>query len=123
MRNGSKVFLVGHVAADPESSEAKTGIRVIFPLAAQREFTSAGVKQQVTDFHRVVAWGKLAEICAKNLTKGHRVYVEGILFNRPKVKEGERKYVSEIRAWEIHALAGKKTSGIDNRSVDAIKAD
>lgn len=123
MRSVNKVILVGHVAADPESSEAKTGIRVTFPLATHREYTSDGVKKEVTDYHRVTAWGTLGEICAKYLSKGQGVYVEGTLLNRAYEKEGERKYITEIRADEVNMLTWKKKAGIENVSLDTIQAD
>ena len=64
MRSVNKVIMVGHVAADPESYETKTGVRVTFPLATHREFTSDGVRKEVKDYHRIVCWGKLGEICS-----------------------------------------------------------
>ncbi len=123
MKSVNKVILVGHVAADPESSETKTGIRVTFPIATHREYTSDGARKEVTDYHRVVAWGKLGEICANYLNKGQGVYVEGTLLNRAYEKEGERKYITEVKADEVNMLTWKKKGGIENLSVDAIKAD
>lgn len=123
MRSVNKVILVGHVAADPESSETKTGIRVTFALATHREYTSDGAKKEVTDYHRVVTWGKLAEICAKYLTKGQGVYVEGVLLNRAYEKEGERKYITEIRADEVNMLTWKKKGGVEKVSLDSISVD
>jgi single-strand DNA-binding protein len=123
MRSVNKVILVGHLAADPESSETKTGTRVTFPIATHREYTSDGARKEVTDYHRVVAHGKLGEICAKYLSKGQGVYVEGTLLNRAYEKEGERKYITEVRADEVNMLTWKQKGGVDNLSVDAIKAD
>ena len=123
MKSVNKVILVGHVAADPESSETKTGIRVTFPIATHREYTSDGAKKEVTDYHRVVAWGKLGEICAKYLSKGQGVYVEGTLLNRAYEKEGERKYITEIRADEVNMLTWKKKGGIEKVSLDPIQVD
>jgi single-strand DNA-binding protein len=94
MRSVNKVILVGHLAADPEIQETKSGTpRIIFPLATHREATSEGVAKQVTDYHRVVAWGRLGEICGKYLSKGQGVYVEGTLLNRAYERDGVRKYV------------------------------
>jgi single-strand DNA-binding protein len=123
MRSVNKVILVGHVAADPESSETKTGIRVTCPIATQREYTSDGARKEVTDYHRVVAHGKLGEICAKYLSKGQGVYVEGTLLNRAYEKDGERKYITEIRADEINMLTWKKKGGIEKVSLDSIQVD
>lgn len=123
MRSVNKVILVGHVAADPESGETKTGTRVTFPLATHREFTSDGVKKEVTDYHRVVSWGKLGELCANYLTKGQGVYVEGTLLNRAYEVGNERKYITEIRADEITLLTWKKKSGVEKASLDPIQAE
>ena len=123
MRSVNKVILVGHVAADPEQTETKTGrIRVTFPLATHRDTTSDGVQKEVTDYHRIVAWGTLGEICNKYLGKGQGVYVEGTIVNRAYEKDGDRKYVTEIRAEEVNMLTWKKTGGVDTVSRDTIAA-
>jgi single-strand DNA-binding protein len=60
MRSVNKVILVGYLAADPETTTTATGrTRVTFPVATERDTTSDGVKKDVTDYHRVVAWAKL----------------------------------------------------------------
>ena len=123
MRSVNKVILVGHVAAGPESSETKTGIRVIFPIATYREYTSGGERKEVTDFHRIVAFGKLGEICAKYLSKGQGVYVEGSLLSRAYEKEGERKYITEVRADQVNLLIWKKEMGVEKASLESLQAD
>lgn len=121
MRSVNKVILVGFVAADPEQTETKTGrVRVTFPLATHRDITSDGVMKKVTDYHRVVTWGKLAEICGKYLGKGQGLYVEGIILNRAYEKDGERKVVTEIRAEEVNMLTCKQREGVDTLSRDTI---
>jgi single-strand DNA-binding protein len=118
MRSVNKIILVGHLAVDPETSQTSRGARVTFPVATHREFTSDGARKEVTDYHRVVAWGKLGEICAKFLSKGQGVYIEGMLLNRAYEKDGERKYVTEIRADEVNMLAYKKRSGVSKVSLE-----
>ena len=119
MRSVNKVILVGHLAADPESFQTKAGTtRVSFPIATHRESTSDGVKKEVTDYHRVVAFGKLGEICATYLAKGQGVYVEGAILNRAYEKDGERKYVTEIRADEVNMLTWKKKGGVSSVSIE-----
>jgi single-strand DNA-binding protein len=109
MRSVNKLILVGNLAADPEVRQtAKGTIVATFPVATNRDFTSNGEKKKVTDFHRVVAWGKLGEICGKYLEKGKTVYIEGMVINRAYEKEGERRYVTEIRADEVNMLSFKK---------------
>jgi single-strand DNA-binding protein len=111
MRSVNKIILVGNVAADPEVRQTQKGTTVAtFPVATSRDFTSNGDKKRVTDFHRVVAWGKLGEICRKHLEKGKAVYVEGMVLNRAYEKDGERRYLTEIRADEINMLSYKKNS-------------
>lgn len=120
MRSVNKVILVGHLAADPESFQAKSGkVRVTFPLATHREHTSDGVKKEVTDYHRVVTWGKLAEICLAHLVKGQGLYVEGQVLNRAYEKDGERRYTTEIRADEVNMLTWKKKDGVSNVSLES----
>lgn len=113
MRSVNKVIIVGHVAADPELHETKTGIRVTFPVATQRESTSDGARKEVTDYHRIVASGKLGEICAAYLTRGRSVYVEGQIVNRAFEKDGQRRYVTEIRADEVNMLSWNSKGGVE----------
>lgn len=123
MRSVNKVILVGHVAADPERTETKTGrVRVTFPLATHRDTTSDGVQKEVTDYHRIVAWGTLGEVCSKYLGKGQGVYVEGTILNRAYEKGNERKYVTEIRAEEVNMLTWKRQAGVDTLSRATIEA-
>lgn len=109
MRSLNKIILVGNLAADPEVRQTQKGTTVAtFPVATNRDFTSNGEKKKVTDFHRVVAWSKLGEMCGKYLEKGKAVYIEGMVLNRAYEKEGERRYVTEIRADEVNMLSWKK---------------
>lgn len=120
MRSVNKVILVGHLAADPETSTTSSGrTRVTFPIATHRDTTSEGAKKEVTDFHRVVSWGKLGEICEKYLAKGQGVYVEGMVLNRAYEKDGRRHYVTEIRADEVNMLTWKKRSGVTKVALEA----
>ncbi len=119
MRSVNKIILVGHLAADPETSTTATGkTRVVFPLATHRETTSDGERKEVTDYHRIVAWGGLADVCAKYLTKGVGLYLEGQVLNRAYEKDGERKYITEIRADEINLLTFKKKDGVAQVSLE-----
>lgn len=112
MRSVNKIILVGNLAADPEVRQTAKGTTVAtFPVATSRDVTSNNEKKKVTDFHRVVAWGKLGEICGKYLEKGKAVYIEGMVLNRAYEKDSERKYVTEIRADEVNMLSFKKTGG------------
>jgi single-strand DNA-binding protein len=123
MRSVNKVILVGHLAADPEAISVRTGTRVTFPVATHREFTSDGARQEVADYHRVVCWGKLGEICAAYLTKGRGVYVEGRLINRAYEKDGQRRYVTEIRADEVNMLAWNDKNGVENMTLQTEESE
>jgi single-strand DNA-binding protein len=120
MRSVNKVILVGHLAADPEQSTSKSGrSRVTFPIATHRDITSEGAKKEVTDYHRVVTWGKLGEICGKYLAKGQGVYIEGMILNRAYEKDGQRRYVTEIRADEVNMLTWKKRDGLTKVTLES----
>ena len=108
----NKVILVGYVAADPVSLASHPNSRVSFEVAVHCEYRSDGEKIEVTDYHRVVAWGRLGEICAKYLSKGQGVYVEGVLLNR-----GGGHFSTEIRANEVNMLTWRKRGGVENFSV------
>jgi single-strand DNA-binding protein len=121
MRSVNKVILVGHLAADPEQYQTKSGrLRVTFPIATHRDSTSEGMKKEVIDYHRVVAWGPLGETCAKYLSRGQGVYVEGIILNRAYERDGERRYVTEIRADEVNMLTWKRRGGVSNVNLQTL---
>lgn len=83
-RNLNKVLLIGNLTRDPELRYTPQGTAVCtFGLATNRQWTTeAGEKKEEVEFHRIVAWNKLAEICAQLLKKGNRVYLEGRLQTR-----------------------------------------
>jgi single-strand DNA-binding protein len=99
MKSVNKVILLGNLTHDPElkQSEGKKPI-CVFGLATNRNWTTeSGKKQEETDFHRLVAWDKLAELCGTYLRKGRKVYVEGRLQTRSYTgKDGTEKTVTEI---------------------------
>ncbi|HYH05597.1 MAG TPA: single-stranded DNA-binding protein [Thermoanaerobaculia bacterium] len=119
MRSVNKVILVGHLAGDPEHSTTAAGrIRVTFPVATHRDTTSDGANKEVTDYHRVVTWGRLAEICQRYLSNGQGIYVEGMLLNRAYDKDGMRRYVTEVRADEVNMLTWTKKDGVPKVTLD-----
>lgn len=122
MQSLNKIIVVGHVAIDPEQTRRQSGRCVTFPVATHRDTTSDGVKMDVTDYHRVVAWGELGEACAKYLRKGQCVYVEGTLLNCAYEQDGVRKYITEIRAEEVNLLTWKQRSGVENLTIDPFPA-
>lgn len=121
MKSVNKVFFVGTVAAYPEVRQTAKGTTVTtFPLATDRGFTSNGERKKVIDFHRIVAWGKLAEICGKYLEKGKAVYVEGMVLNRAYEKDGERRYMTEVRADDVNMLLYKKSKDKERVVITAV---
>jgi single-strand DNA-binding protein len=97
----NKVILVGNLGADPEVRYSGTGTAVTnFRVATSENWTNKeGGKETRTDWHRVVAFGKLAEICAEYLSKGKQVYVEGKLRTRSwDDKEGNKRWITEVVA-------------------------
>jgi len=127
MRSINRVVLLGHIAADPDLRQTKNGHSLaIFPVATNRFCKDAnGEKSEVADFHRVVAWNKLAEISSKHLAKGMAVYIEGKVINRSyDDKNGVRHYRTEISADDLNILTWKKSNGkpqvdIENLSKNA----
>src|SRR5215208_5518011 len=100
MRSVNKVMLIGNLTRDVELRNTEKGTAVAsFGLATNRNWTQGetGEKREETDFHRIVAWGKLAELCEKYLKKGRKVYVEGRLHSHSWTdNEGLQKAVTEI---------------------------
>ncbi|MCM5528243.1 MAG: single-stranded DNA-binding protein [Chitinophagaceae bacterium] len=107
----NKVQLIGHLGAAPDIREMDTGKKLAKMNIATNETykNSQGEKVTETQWHQVIAWGKLAEIAEKLLDKGTEVAVEGKLQSRTYTdKEGVRRYVTEVCAQELLVLEGKK---------------
>lgn len=115
----NKVILVGRLGADPEMRYTNTGTAVgHFNLATSENWTDKNnQKQERTEWHRVVVWAKLAEICNQYLKKGRQAYVEGRLQTRSwDDKNGTKRYTTEVVATTVQFLG---TSGADtNRGAD-----
>ena len=109
----NKVILIGNLGADPELKHVPSGDAVCdLRLATNESWTDkAGQKQESTEWHRIVVWGKMAENCAKYLSKGRQIYVEGKLATRSwDDKEGNKRYTTEIKARDIQFLGGDPNS-------------
>jgi single-strand DNA-binding protein len=106
----NKVILIGHLGADPEVRYTANGTAVAkFNLATGESYTDKdGNRQDKTEWHRIVAWRKLAEICGQYLTKGRLVYVEGSLQTTSWEKEGVKRYTTEIVARDMQMLDSAK---------------
>lgn len=104
----NKVILVGNLGGDPEVRYTPGGQAVAnFNIATSESWTNKdGNREERTEWHRIVAWGKLAELCGEFLAKGRKVYVEGRLQTRSYEKDGVTRYVTEIKAQDIQFLDG-----------------
>lgn len=98
-RSLNRVQLIGNLTRDPELRYTPAGNAVCtFGLATNRSWTTdSGEKREEVDFHRIVAWNKLAELCSQFLVKGRKVYVEGRLSTRNwTAQDGAQKSTTEV---------------------------
>ena len=110
----NKVILVGNLGADPDLRHTPGGATVCeLRLATNESWTDkSGQRQDRTEWHRIVVWGKLAELCKKFLSKGRQAYVEGRLRTRSwDDKEGNKRYITEIVANDVQFLGGREGGG------------
>jgi single-strand DNA-binding protein len=109
----NKVILIGRLGRDPEMRFTPSGRAVTnFTMATNEVWTDQnGERQERTEWHRIVTWGKLAENCAKLLSKGKLVYVEGRLQTRSwDDKDGNKRYTTEIIANNMQILSPLESS-------------
>ena len=105
----NKVILVGNLGQDPELRHTDSGTAVCnIRLATNESYKDAsGQLVEKTEWHGIVAWGKLAEICGTYLKKGSKAYFEGTLQTRKwQDKEGNDRYTTEVKAKEMMILSG-----------------
>ena len=110
----NRVLLIGNLTRDPELRYTPGGMAVVsFGLATNRVWvTKQGEKKEDAQFHRIVAWNKLAELCSQLLSKGRRIYVEGRIQYREIVDAANvRKQVSEIIIDDMIILDNKNLGG------------
>jgi single-strand DNA-binding protein len=118
----NKVMLIGRLGGEPESRQAGSSTVANFTIATSERFKNQQDEwQEKTEWHRVVAWGRLAEICTQYLHKGSQVYVEGKLQTRNWEKDGVKQYTTEIVISEMQMLDGKP-SGQDSSGYDRQQA-
>ena len=113
-RGVNKVILVGNLGRDPEMKYTAGGTALCkFSLATSEVFNDReGNQQERTEWHNIVAWGKLAEICGQYLSKGRQVYVEGSLRTRSwEDQTGNKRYTTEINAREVQFLGSGASGG------------
>ena len=113
----NKVILIGNLGADPEVRYAQNGTAVAnFRIATTETWKKEGGKEEQTEWHRIVTFGRLAEICGEYLSKGSKVYIEGRIQTRKwEDRDGNPRYTTEIVAREMKMLsprgAGDESQG------------
>jgi single-strand DNA-binding protein len=110
----NKVILIGRLGSDPEVRYTPSGVAVAnFSVATSEEWKDkdSGEKKERTEWHRIVAWRRLGEICGEYLSKGKQVYVEGRIQTRSwEDRDGNKKYTTEIIANDIQFLGSRDMS-------------
>lgn len=107
----NKVQLIGHLGGVPEVKDFESGKKMVkFTMATNETYKNAqGERVTETQWHNVVAWGKVAEIAERYLNKGKEIAIEGKLIHRSyNDKEGVKRYASEVQANELLLLGGEK---------------
>lgn len=122
MKSINKAILIGHVGKQPEIRYTQGGAPVAnFSLATNEYWTSnTGERQEKTEWHKIVAWGKLAEFCQEYIQKGSYLFIEGRIQTRNyEDRDGIKRYITEIRAFEIGMLDKKPGGGMGSGATDA----
>lgn len=117
----NKVQLIGNLTRDPELKYTPSGAAVCtFGIATNRQWTTdTGEKKDEADFHRLVAWNKLAEICGQLLKKGRKVYVEGRLQTRSwQAQDGTQRQTTEVVINDMIILDKKEDGGAPSVDVE-----
>lgn len=108
----NKVILIGRLGNAPTGKFVNESAVVNFSLATSERWTDkSGAKHERTEWHRIVVWGKLAQLCEQYLAKGSLAYVEGKLVTRQwEDKEGGKRSTTEVIASEVRFLSPKQSS-------------
>jgi single-strand DNA-binding protein len=112
MAGVNKVILIGNLGRDPELRYTQGGQAVVnFTLATSENWTDkSGEKVERTEWHRVVVWGRVGELCAQYLAKGRTVYIEGRIQTREwEDKDGNKRFTTEINAQTVQFLGGPRS--------------
>lgn len=120
----NKVMLIGNLGADPEIRYSANGLAVAsFSIATNESVKdSDGNMKERTEWHNIIAFGKLAEICGDYLKKGQKIYIEGSIRTRSyDDKNGIKRYVTEIYANDLVMLSSGK--GIESSKTESSKTD
>lgn len=110
----NKVMLLGRLGQEPELRYTPSGQAVCnFSMATSEAWTDkSGQKQERTEWHRVVVWGKMGELCNQYLSKGRQALIEGSLQTRSwEAKDGSKRYTTEIVAKNVQFIGGRADAG------------
>lgn len=121
-RSLNKVMLIGNLTRDPEMRYTNSGTPVVtFGMATNKSWKDTeGETKEIAEFHNLVAWNKMAEICQQLLAKGMKVYVEGSLNTRSwEAEDGTTRYKTEIRVDDMILLDGKGKQGAGSDGAEA----
>lgn len=124
-RSWNRVELIGNLTRDVELRFTPTGTAVAtFSIATNRAYVVDGEKKEEADFHRIVAWNKLAELCNQLLKKGNKVFVSGRLQNRSwEGQDGQQKNTTEIVIEDMILLTNKSDGGASEYSDVSSRTD
>ena len=106
----NKVQLIGNLGKNPEVKKTESGKKLVkFSVATDEIYTNQkGEKVKETQWHNLIAWGKIADVAEKYLNKGSEVAVEGKLITKDYLdKEGNKRYITEVQVNELLMLGGK----------------
>lgn len=114
----NKAMILGFLGKDPETTFSKTGTAMTkFSVATSENWLDKnGQKQERTEWHRIVVWGKLAELCGEYLAKGRQVYVEGKINTECYEKDGKKAYSTQIIADRVEFLTKSGNDGKSTKS-------
>jgi single-strand DNA-binding protein len=117
MSSLNKAMVIGRLGADPEVryTQSNTAVATMNVATTERYKDRNGELQESTEWHRIVAWGRLAEICQQYLKKGSLAYFEGPIQTREwEDKDGQKRYTTEIKALNMQMLDTRGSSGSQN---------
>lgn len=119
----NKVLLIGRLGKDPELSYTPNGVAVCkFSLATNESYKGNDDNWvEKTEWHNIVAWRKLAEICSQYLKKGSKVYLEGKIQTDTYEKDGKKNYFTKIVIDEMVMLDSKGSSGTENGAPEEVE--
>jgi single-strand DNA-binding protein len=116
----NKVQLIGRIGTDVEVRKFDSGnVKASFRMATSETYKDAqGNKQEETQWHNIIAWGKLAEILEKYTKKGSEIMIEGkIVYRSWETNEGVKKYITEIETLDIRLMGGNPKAQTESQSI------